>query len=273
MPSSNINTTGVKVVAQPLIAALYARVSTTDQEEQETIKTQLDDLYERIKEDGNILSPDNEYKDDGWTGTILERPALDAMRDAAEGGKFQILYVYDRGRIARRYLYQEMVLEELEKVGIRFVTLHDRAILNDEDRLMQGFQGLFAEWERTKILERTRRGRLRKAKEGILMSGQPLYGYTRVPKTETTPAHWIINEDEARMARQMFDWVGKEIRSLYDVQQKLYELGILPKKRRDLWWSKGSILRLLKNETYITGIHYYNTTEAVPAKKPIVTPH
>jgi site-specific DNA recombinase len=67
-------------------AGLYARVSTANQEEEETIKNQLMEIKERIKKDGNVLLPECEYKDDGWSGTIIARPELDRMRrDAGEG--------------------------------------------------------------------------------------------------------------------------------------------------------------------------------------------
>ena len=95
-----------------LIASIYARVSTSRQEQEETIESQLAEIKKRISDDGNILSDENIFIDDGWTGSLLQRPALDAMRDAAMEGRFQALYVYDRGRISRIFTHQEIVLEE-----------------------------------------------------------------------------------------------------------------------------------------------------------------
>ena len=94
-------------------AALLARVSTPGQEVEETIESQLAEIKQRITDDGNQLLEECQYIDDGWPGDILIRPGLDHMRDGAAEGLFDILYVYDRGRIARKYLYQELVLEEL----------------------------------------------------------------------------------------------------------------------------------------------------------------
>ena len=72
-------------------AAIYMRVSTTEQEKEETIKNQEGELLRRVEADGNTLSPDCIYKDDGWSGTILERPALDKMGDLLAGSHIRRL--------------------------------------------------------------------------------------------------------------------------------------------------------------------------------------
>ena len=82
------------------VAALYARVSTNRQEIQETIDSQLEEITTRIREDGLDLPEENVFQDDGWTGEMLVRPGLDAMRDAAAVGQFDTLYVYDKGRLS-----------------------------------------------------------------------------------------------------------------------------------------------------------------------------
>ena len=160
---------------QPKIAALYARVSTANQEDEQTIDVQIAEVKERIKADGNILGDENIFLDNGWSGAILQRPALDNMRASAANKSFDVLYVFDRGRLARKYHYQAIVIEELEDKEIQFISLNDRSVENDDDRVMQGVQGLFAEWERTKIAERFRIGRLQRAKTGRLINRQALY--------------------------------------------------------------------------------------------------
>jgi site-specific DNA recombinase len=90
-----------------LIAGLYARVSSEKQEQEQTIDSQIDEIASEIERDGNILSSENTFIDDGWSGTMLERPSLDKMRDAAKEGRFQILYVYDRGRLSRVFVHQK----------------------------------------------------------------------------------------------------------------------------------------------------------------------
>lgn len=254
---------------RPLVAALYARVSTGRQEQEATINSQTDEIKKRIITDGNTLSADNIFIDDGWTGEMFKRPALDLMRDSAQQGKFQILYVYDRGRIARKFAYQEIVIEELTDKDIEFVTLHDIKAITPEEHVLQAMQGVFHEYERIKIAERMRRGKMYKAKAGILINGSAVYGYNYVKKTETVPAHYEINEDETRVVRMIFKWVGEEGISLRGVIKRLYDLKILPRKKKSDFWTKGPIVRMLKSEAYSKGVIYFNKSEAVVAKHPL----
>src|SRR3989344_4122870 len=196
MPNDNNIKMNFVATRQPLIAALYARVSTGRQENEATIETQIEEIKQKILSDKNILPPENIFIDNGWTGEIIQRPNLDKLRDAIHANSFQILYVYDRGRIARKFAYQELVIEELEDKNIEFVTLHDVKATTPEEHVLQAMQGVFHEYERVKIVERMRRGKMFKAKSGILINGSALYGYNYVKKTETVPAHYKINQDE-----------------------------------------------------------------------------
>ena len=252
-----------------MIAALYARVSTSKQEIQETIDSQLEEIKRKIQEDGNILPSENIFMDDGWTGEMLLRPGLDAMRDAATAGAFQALYVYDRGRLSRVFAYQEIIIEDLLNLDIQFVTLHDIKAETPEERVLQAMQGVFHEYERVKIVDRMRRGKLFKAKNGILINGHSLYGYDYIKKTDTKPAHYKINEEQARVVRMIFDWVGNERISLNEVIRKLYDLGIPPRKAKSEFWTKGPVVRILQQESYIDGCVYFNKSESCVAKKPI----
>lgn len=105
------------------IVALYARVSTNRQEKEATIESQIAEVEERIKEDGNILGENLRFTDNGWSGAMLARPSLDAMRDAASKKEFDVLYIWDRDRLARKFAYQEIILEELEELKIKLVDL------------------------------------------------------------------------------------------------------------------------------------------------------
>jgi len=254
---------------QSRVAALYARVSTGRQENEATIDSQIDEIKRKIQEDNNVLAPENIFFDDGWTGEIISRPSLDLMRDAAIDGRFQVLYVYDRGRISRIFTHQEIVLEELRDKDIQFVSLHDINALTAEDRVLQAMQGVFAEYERIKIVERMRRGKMFKAKNGVLINGSALYGYIYIKKTDTEPTHYVINEEEANVVKMIYQWVGVDGLSIYEVIKKLYDLKIPPRKRKSEFWTKGPITRILQCSTYAKGIVYYNKSEAVVAKRPI----
>lgn len=252
-------------------AAIYVRVSTARQEDEETIEGQLIELKQRIKDDGNLLLPDCEYKDDGWTGTILERPDLDRLRSDLASNKFEVLYVYDRGRVARKFVYQEIVIDELREHSIEFISLHDINGDTPEEQLMGGVMGIFHEYERVKITERMRLGKMRKVKENKKLLGyNPKYGYDYYHRIKNGPdardGRFEVNEKEAEVVNQVFGWVADGV-SLRDVIRRLHELGIPPKKQKRMTWTKGPIARMLRDTTYI-GKHYYNKTEAVETKNP-----
>jgi len=251
-----------------LNAGLYARVSTSRQEEAETIESQVSEIKARIATDGNFISDENVFMDDGWTGEILQRPSLDRMRDAVQEGRFDVLYVYDRGRISRVFAYQEIILEEIINKGVKFVTLHDVEAVTAEERVLQAMQGVFHEYERVKIVERFRRGKMYKAKNGVLINAQAPYGYDYISKASGGVSRMVVNEEEAEVVRMIYRWVGIERMSLTQVRKKLYEMGIKPKKAKQAIWTNGPICRLLRNETYVTGLVYYNKGEAVVAKNP-----
>lgn len=264
----------IKPNKQPLTAALYARVSTGRQEQEATIESQLDEIKTRIQADGNVLPQENIFIDDGWTGEVLPRPCLDVLRDAVQIGSFQILYVYDRGRIARKFSYQELVIEELSDKDIQFVTLHDINAQTPEEQVLQAMQGVFHEYERVKIAERMRRGKLFKARNKILINGHSLYGWDYIKKVERAdktiiPAHYRINEEQAKVVRWIWEWVGIERISLNEVIRRLYDRCIPPRKGKSEFWTKGPIVRLLQNEAYAKGVVYYNKSESCVAKKPI----
>jgi site-specific DNA recombinase len=262
----NTNHTGNGGVKQSLIAGLYARVSTGRQEQEATIESQIDETKCRIEADGNILSQKHIFLDNGWTGTMLARPGLDALRDSIKRQEIQVLYVYDIGRLSRDFTYQLVLLREFEEAGIKVISLHDINPINEEQGLMRNVLGCFHDYERVKIAERFRRGKLYKAKNGVVISGSALYGYNYVKRTDTTPAHWERNEEEIRTIKLVFDWFVIERVSINGIIRRLYDLGIKPRKRRSDFWTKGSITRMLRCETYWTGIAYYNKHEAVESK-------
>jgi len=98
-------------------SAFYARVSTSQQEEQGTIASQVTILRERIAQDGCHLDPVHEFTDDSISGSYLARPGLDRLRDLASEGTFDVLYMRSPDRLARRYAHQRVVLEELDRWG------------------------------------------------------------------------------------------------------------------------------------------------------------
>jgi site-specific DNA recombinase len=255
-----------------LRAALYARVSTELQKDEETVQNQLSEIKRTIAEDGNSLLEGCEYVDEGWSGAILERPNLDIMRQDAREKKFDILYVYDRGRLARKFVYQEIVIEELTGLNITFKSLHDINGVTPEEQLMGSVMGVFHEYERVKITERFRIGKLNKVRSGKLLGYQAPYGYDYIPikgkGTDKINGRFVINEEEAKVVLMIFEWIGIECVSIKEVIRRLYDLGIQPKKQKRDTWSNGPIHRMLKNETYI-GKHFYYKSESVITRNPM----
>ena len=134
---------------------------------------------------------------------------------------------------------------------------------------MQAMQGVFHEYERVKIAERMRRGKLYKAKNGTIINGEPLYGYKFIRRSPNGLKSCLINEDEAKAVRLIWSWFGNDRISINQIQKKLYDLGIKPRKRKSDFWTKGPIIRILKCDSYVSGKAYYNKSESVVAKNPI----
>ncbi len=245
--------------------AIYARVSTTHQEEEQTVKSQVMAVKEYAREHNMHIV--QEYIDEGWSGDILARPALDDLRQDAEMNSWQGVLIYDPDRLARRYSYQELLIDELKEKGkeVLFVTVATPQ--NSEDKILQGVRGLFAEYERAKITERFRLGKLRKIKEGHILVSEANYGYIRVPKKGDKQGYYKINTHEADVVRRIFAWVGYEGLTIRKVIQRLEQLKIPPRKSVRGVWSSSTLTRLLRNPCYI-GKAKWGSTKAVIPKKP-----
>ena len=241
--------------------AIYARVSTDAQEARGTIGSQLALLRERVAQEGHELVA--EYTDDGFSGARLDRPGLDTLRDAAEAGHIEGVWCLSADRLARMYAYQVIVLDELARHGVS-VSFHDTPQIEDDPqaRLLTQVQGVIAEYERAKIAERYRRGKLWRSRAGEVIAWKPPYGYQRIPRVGERPAHLEVFEHEATIVRRIFDdYVGKDI-SMRQIAKGLNYDGIGSPSGQAVW-GVSTIARILRNEAYI-GRVYANRTEAVP---------
>ena len=244
------------------IIATYSRVSTSNQEEQETIKTQLNTLAEfAIKNNYSIVK---QYIDDGWSGDVLMRPELDKLREDAKSKQWEAVLIYDPDRLARRYSYQELIMDELREAGIEIIFVTISAPKNSEDKILYGVRGLFAEYERTKISERFRLGKIRKVKEGNVLLSEAPYGYNYIPKRENISGYLEINENEARVVKMIFHWVADEGLPIRKIILKLQELGIPPRKSTRGDWSQSTISSIIKNRTYYGDAHWGISYSVVP---------
>jgi site-specific DNA recombinase len=231
--------------------ALYARVSSDQQAEAGTIASQVAALEERIRQDGLCLDPDLRFLDEGYSGSTLVRPALERLRDLAASGAINRLYVHSPDRLARKYAYQVLLVDELHRAGVELIFLNRALGRTPEDDLLLQVQGMVAEYERAKILERSRRGKLHAARRGNVnvLSGAP-YGYRYIGKQEGAgQARYEILLEEARVVRQIFAWVGQERCSLGEVCRRLQKQGVPSPKGKD-YWDRSTVWGILKNPAY-----------------------
>jgi len=236
--------------ASTIRAALYARVSSEQQAQQGTIASQLADLRQRIETDGLAIDEELCFIDDGYVGSTLVRPALDRLRDVAYAGGFERLYVHSPDRLARKYAWQMLLVEELQRTGVELIFLNRMIGVSPEEDLLLQMQGMIAEYERTKIMERCRRGKRHAARRGSInvLGGAP-YGYRYIGKHEGGgQAHYQVKLEEARVVQQVFDWVGRDRLSIREVGRRLAAQGI-PSAKGKRWCSE-TIGKMLKNPAY-----------------------
>src|SRR5712691_9611405 len=187
-------------------AAIYARVSSTRQKEEQTIASQTAALREYAAANGLDVPPSWVFEDDGYSGASLVRPALERLRDLVAEGSVGVLLCYAPDRLARRYAYQALLIEEFGRGGTEVRFLQGRKAQTAEAELLVQFQGMIAEYERAQIAERSRRGKRHRAQQGSInvLSGAP-YGYRYVKKTDTSAAYYQVVESEAEVVRFIFD--------------------------------------------------------------------
>src|SRR5215471_3613128 len=250
------------MIKDNLRVAIYTRVSGEQQAKEDTIDSQLAALAERIASDALVCDPELRFVDDGYSGTVLARPGLERLRDQAAAGAIDRLYMVDPDRLSRKYAYQVLLLEELTRCGIEVVFLRNPVGRGPEQDLLLQVQGMIAEYERAKIMERCRRGKQHAARRGSVnvLSGAP-YGYRYVNKREGGgEARYQVVAEEARVVRKIFDWVGQERCSIGEVCRRLRREGI-PTRTGKPAWDRATVWLILKNPAY-RGTAAFGTTRA-----------
>jgi site-specific DNA recombinase len=234
-----------------LRVALYARVSSQQQAEANTIASQVEALKTRIHADGLRWEVEACFLDEGYSGSTLLRPALERLRDQIAAGALDRLYVHSPDRLARNYALQVLLLDEWQRAGIEVIFLNRPLGKSPEEDLLLQVQGMMAEYERAKILERSRRGKRHAARAGSInvLCGAP-YGYRYVGKHEGGgQARYEIHEEQARVVRQIFAWVGLERCSIGEVCRRLQTQQI-PSPKGKPYWDRTTVWGILKNPAY-----------------------
>ena len=247
-------------------AAIYARVSSDRQKEEQTIASQTASLIEHSQQESYAVPAEWIFQDEGYSGATLIRPGLEKIRDLAAEGQIECVLIYSPDRLSRKYAYQVLLVEEFARHGVEIIFITSPRASTPEEQLLLQFQGMIAEYERAQIAERTRRGKLYKAKAGSVnvLSGAP-YGFRYIKKTEISSSYYEIIEQEAEVVRKIFElytgsWfsIGGVVRWLNDQE--------IPTRKRISRWERSTVWGMLRNPAYV-GRACFGKTESVPRQR------
>ena len=249
--------------------ALYTRVSTPRQQQQQTIEQQLRRLRDSVATHPDWhVADEHIYRDDGYSGAKLNRPGLDRLRDRAAMAAFECVLITAPDRLARNYVHQMLLVDELTQRGCR-VEFVERPMSDDpHDQLLLQIRSAVAEYERTLIAERMRRGRQAKLRSGQLLPWtRAPYGYLLDPDRPRDVSRVQLDPVQAAVVAQMFAWYtdpGQAV-SLYAVAKRLSDAQI-PPPRGGKRWNVASIRGILRSPTYM-GVAYSGRTRPAPARR------
>jgi site-specific DNA recombinase len=243
-------------------AAIYARVSSDRQKEEQTIASQTSALRASAAVHEYLVPEGYVFEDEGWSGATLVRPGLERLRDLAAQGHIERVLVYSPDRLSRKYAYQVLLLEEFARHGVDVVFLQGPRAETPEDVLLLQFQGMIAEYEKAQISERTRRGKRHRAQAGVVnaLTGAP-FGYRYVRKAEGAPARYEVVESEAIVVREVFRRYTEEWHSLGALARWLTLAGIRTRTGQPRW-NKSSVWGMLRNPAYQGTACFQKTRQA-----------
>ena len=246
--------------------AIYSRVSTSHQVEHQTIEQQLERLTAHVRAhaaDGWVLDPAHVFRDDGYSGAALARPGLDRLRDAVKAREVDRVLVAAPDRLARNYVHQMVLLEEWTQAGC-VADFLDRPMSDDpHDHLLLQIRGAVAEYERTLIAERMRRGRLARLRDGMLLPWTYTpYGYRVSPDRPRDPRGVTTDPAGAAVVAELFALYREPGTSLTQLARHLDAHGV-PTPSGTPRWSCPTIRGILRNPTY-TGQVYAQRTQYRP---------
>jgi site-specific DNA recombinase len=248
--------------------ALYARVSTSQQEKTDTIESQLAALHTYVAAHDHTVLPDHIFLDNGVSGSRLDRPALACLRDQARLGEFEAAIILSPDRLARSSPHQWLLLEEFKKYGGNVICLENPFGDSPHGQLLAQRQGMIAEYARSQIADRTRRGRLHKARKAeFLPWAYRVYGYRYIPKQAGLLPRVAVHPEQADVVRDMFRWLIEEHLTTRQIVKRLTALKIPTRTGQNPVWHAASG-RCMRNNPISTGEGYYNRTKSgVPRKE------
>jgi site-specific DNA recombinase len=231
-------------------AAIYARVSSARQKKDETIASQTAALRAHAEQLGLDVPDDWVFEDEGHSGATLVRPALERLRDLVAGVGIDVVLCYSPDRLARKFAYQALLIEEFTRAGTRVEFIKGPRGDSPEDQLLVQFQGMFAEYEKAQIMERYRRGKTHRAKTGSInvLGGAP-FGYRYVRKNEHAGAAYEIIEHEAALVAELFRRYADDGASIAELTRWLTDSGV-PTRTGKHRWDRSVIWGMLRNPAY-----------------------
>jgi site-specific DNA recombinase len=203
------------------------------------------------------------FEDEGHSGATLIRPALERLRDLVAGTGIDVVLCYSPDRLARKFAYQALLIEEFSRVGTRVEFVKGPRGDSPEDQLLVQFQGMFAEYEKAQILERYRRGKTHRAQSGSInvLSGAP-FGYRYVRKNTHAGAGYEIVEYEAALVAELFRRYADEGASIAELTRWLTEQKV-PTRTGKHRWDRSVVWGMLRNPAY-AGRAVFGKTMVVP---------
>jgi site-specific DNA recombinase len=226
-------------------AILYARVSTDEQARSGySLAQQLEALRTYCEREGHQIL--EEVVDPGQSGASLERPGMDRVRDLVATGGVSVVLAQDRDRFAREPAYLYLLRQEFGEHHCALRALNDRGDDSPEGELTDGILDQIARYERAKIAERSRRGKLRKAREGKVIAGpSPDYGFLYNEARD----NYVVDEVTMPIVRRIFEMIGAEGQSLWAVK-KILERECVPTPSGARYWSQAFLTICVHNDAY-----------------------
>jgi len=230
-------------------AAIYARVSSERQKEEHTIESQIEGLLHYARDKGYTVPVEWKFIDEGFSGGNLVRPALESLRDEAATGHLGTVIIHSPDRLSRKYAHQALLIEELSRHGVNIIFIKSVQGTTPEEQLLVQFQGMISEYERAQIVERSRRGKLHKARHGdvSVLSGAP-YGYDYIKKTDASNAYYAINNQEFEVVCKIFNLYTQQNYSINEIARYLNNQSI--PTRKNSRWERSTVWGILKNPAY-----------------------
>ena len=190
------------------------------------------------------------FEDEAHSGATLIRPALERLRDVVAGVGVDVVLCYSPDRLARKFAYQALLIEEFARAGTRVEFVNGPRGDSPEDQLLVQFQGMFAEYEKAQILERYRRGKAHRARTGSVnvLGGAP-FGYRYVRKSDHAGASYEVLAHEAALVGELFRRYADEGASLAELTRWLTDQGVATRTGKTRW-DRSVIWGMLRNPAY-----------------------